>query len=192
MMWYAGAIASVAGEVLHSGCNCSVMGCADSSDLESSDTFNSQISLSDLAFAMELDASELAMAEPPIPSTHAYSLHLLPSTLPAESAVYTFKSQAPTRTRSTKQLEFVGRKAREEPGHSLGDAAMIAIAPAQIATILAIAHNATLLACNQQQRAHALSKADEPDVFSRFDLNLQECAKSPCKTKADLKMVISR
>ena len=43
---------------LHFGCDGSV--CADSSDFT-----NWQISLSDLAFAMEFDASELSMAEPP-------------------------------------------------------------------------------------------------------------------------------
>jgi len=103
--------ASVAEEdqhTLHFGCDGSV--CADSSDVT-----NWQISLSDLAFAMEFDASELSMAEPPTSTTHAnmYPVQLI--TVPTQSAG-AFEPQATTR--SAKQPECVDKEAWQFLGHS--------------------------------------------------------------------------
>jgi len=98
---YAGSGESVVDEdphILHFGCDGSV--CADTSDIS-----NSQVSLSDLAFAMEFHTSELVMAEPPT-LTYAADIHPLPPrTLLAKSAACTSETQA--RTASVKQLQSV-------------------------------------------------------------------------------------
>eukprot|EP00277_Geminigera_cryophila_P040967 CAMPEP_0173091142 /NCGR_PEP_ID=MMETSP1102-20130122/27634_1 /TAXON_ID=49646 /ORGANISM="Geminigera sp., Strain Caron Lab Isolate" /LENGTH=169 /DNA_ID=CAMNT_0013976741 /DNA_START=36 /DNA_END=545 /DNA_ORIENTATION=+ len=146
---YAGSGESVVDEdphILHFGCDGSV--CADTSDIS-----NSQVSLSDLAFAMEFHTSELV--EPPT-LTHAADIHPLPPrTLLAKSAACTSETQV--RTASVKQLQSVGDDVWQTLGHSLSDvAATDAINQAQIAVIAAIMHNTTLPASKKHQRALAL------------------------------------
>ena len=161
---YDGASKTVAEEdqhTLHFGCDGSV--CADSSDVT-----NRQISLSDLAFAMEFDASELSMAEPPTSTTHAnmYPVQLI--TVPTQSAG-AFEPQATTR--SAKQPECIDKEAWQFLGHSLRDDTVTnAITQAQIAAIAAITRNTTLSASEKQRRAQALRSGqmlDEDFMYSK-------------------------
>ena len=168
---YAGSIESVPEvdqHTLHFGCDGRV--CADSSDVS-----NLQVSLSDLAFAMEFDASELVMVQPQIPSTYADIHTVLPTiseSVPAELA----SSTTPRNTiKSAKQPHFTGEEAWQELGHSLGDIAVTndAITQAQIVVIAATMRNVTLLASEKQQRTQALRSGqmsdweDEDFVYSK-------------------------
>jgi len=156
---YAGSIESVHEDnqhTLHFGCDGRV--CADSSDFS-----NLQVSLSDLAFAMEFDASELVMV-PQIPLTYADIHTFLPTifeSVPAEAAC----TSTPRNTfRSAKQPLFTGKEAWQELGHSLGDVAETnAITQAQIAVIAATMCNATLSASEKQKSAQALCSGQMSD-----------------------------
>jgi hypothetical protein len=146
---------------LHFGCDGSV--CADSSEVT-----NWQISLSDLAFAMEVDAGELSMAEPPTSTTHAtmYPVQLI--TVPTQSAG-AFEPQATTR--SAKQPACIDKEAWQFLGHSLRDDTVTnAITQAPIAAIAAIMRNTTLSASEKQRRAQALRSGqmlDEDFMYSK-------------------------
>jgi len=157
---YAGSIESVPEvdqHTLHFGCDGRV--CADSSDVS-----NLQVSLSDLAFAMEFDASELVMVQPQIPSTYADIHTVLPTifeSVPAESAC----TSTPRNTfRSAKQPLFSGKQAWQELRHSLGDVVETnAITQAQIAVIAATMCNATLSASEKQKSAQSLRSGQMSD-----------------------------